>query len=742
MKNIFLFICLHLLFCVAAIAQQSPSRQFEKCGMDYVNAHAIAENPALAEQVRQHESFVQQWIKDHKDELRQPSGNILTIPVVVHVVSYVNNSASNISDAQIESQIVAMNEVFRRTNENAQETPAMFLPVAADMEIEFCLARRDPDGFPTNGITRTFSDSSDFSTDAMKFDNQGGKNGWPTNRYLNIWVVNRLHGGIVLGYAYIPGNAPNAAVDGLAIQYNVFGTTGALANGYDYGLTACHEIGHWLSLYHPWGPGNEPQDPVNCTQMCAIDDFVDDTPRTCDANYSCISSVNSCSNETPDLPDMVQNYMDYGQDQCLNLFTLGQRARARATLSFGGAHYSVAQNSIACEPIPQGANDVRLVSILSPTVQPGQCTQVKPIIEVQNFGTDELFFFQVQYTMDGVQLLPETWFEFDIQPLETVQIELPPINTVANGIIHNLTVTLINPNNQADFSTDNNSASVAFATIGIGAALPYAKNFDNGALPNNWTVSNPDNATTFAANAGTGYNGSSNAIVIHNFTYNNAQGQIDYINLDKIDLANTIAPALQFYAAYAPQTDADISDMLEVLISTDCGASYQSIASYSGAELISVDAPSSQAFVPNGDDQWKLFTIPLNAYKGVRTALFRIRQTRGTGNNLYIDELRVVSEVVGTPSVPANSPASVRILPNPASNQTTLQWNSAANTSNTIEISNIAGAVLASHRVNAVKGENQFSLPLASLPKGIYLVKITAVGGGTMVQKMVVAEGE
>jgi len=74
---------------------------------------------------------------------------VVTIPVVVHVLY--NNSSENISDAQVLSQISVLNEDFRRTNSDADNTWSQ----AADSEIEFCMATKDPNGNATNGITRT-----------------------------------------------------------------------------------------------------------------------------------------------------------------------------------------------------------------------------------------------------------------------------------------------------------------------------------------------------------------------------------------------------------------------------------------------------------------------------------------------------------------------------------------------------------------------------------------------------------
>jgi len=280
-------------------------------------------DPKRAIKLQQIEEQTRNFIQN--TDARAVNG-IITIPVVVHVVY--NTSAENISDAQVQSQIDVLNADFRRLNSDADNTWSQ----AADTEIEFCLASVDPNGNPTNGITRTSSSVSAFSTnDNMKFNSSGGKDAWPAADYLNMWSCD-ISGGI-LGYAQFPGGNP--ATDGVVMDYQYFGTIGTATAPFDLGRTATHEVGHWLNLRHIWGDGN-----------CNVDDFVSDTPTSDAPNYGCATSHVSCSTL-----DMVQNYMDYSDDACMNLYTLGQTTRMRALFEPGGARASLL-NSAACGPPP------------------------------------------------------------------------------------------------------------------------------------------------------------------------------------------------------------------------------------------------------------------------------------------------------------------------------------------------------------------------------------------------------
>ena len=109
------------------------------------------------------------------------NSSIIIIPVVVHVVY--NTSIQNISNNQIKSQIQVLNEDFRRLNSDRANTPAAFSGLASDVEIEFRLARIDPNGNLTNGITRTSTTTTGFSwaADDVKSSITGGRDAWDTS---------------------------------------------------------------------------------------------------------------------------------------------------------------------------------------------------------------------------------------------------------------------------------------------------------------------------------------------------------------------------------------------------------------------------------------------------------------------------------------------------------------------------------------------------------------------------------
>jgi hypothetical protein len=246
----------------------------------------------------------------------QRRAGIVTIPTVVHVVY--NASDENISDAQVSSQIDDLNRDYSASNPDRVNVPAPWTGLVGNPNIKFALASKDPQGNASNGITRTETSETSFSTDeGVKSSGSGGADPWPADKFLNIWVCNL--GGGLLGYAQFPGGPP--ATDGVVILNLAFGTTGTATAPYNFGRTTTHEVGHWLNLFHIWG------DRLDCNG----DDLVSDTPKQQAPNYGKPAFPHvSCGNGPNG--DMFMNYMDYVDDDTMIMFTPGQIERMNATL--------------------------------------------------------------------------------------------------------------------------------------------------------------------------------------------------------------------------------------------------------------------------------------------------------------------------------------------------------------------------------------------------------------------------
>jgi Pregnancy-associated plasma protein-A/Secretion system C-terminal sorting domain len=307
---LFLFLFIHTWI----FAQNNP------CAADLYLKNQIKKDPNYLLLLEKSEQKTAQCIADNKANSRA----VITIPIVIHVVYNLNSE--NISDAQIMSQIKVLNDDFRKKNNWAQTVPIQYQSSAADAEIEFCLAKRDPQGKASTGILRkktalTNIGAFDDRTGKSKVyhTNQGGDDPWDINRYFNIYVATIGTG--ILGFAAFPDpNISPADEQGVVIDPIYFGTIGTAANqiGHNLGRTLTHETGHFFNLYHIWGLKDD----------CNDDDLITDTPIQATSFFGCPGFPQfSCGGV-----NMFMNYMDYTDDNCMGIFTNGQKARMLACL--------------------------------------------------------------------------------------------------------------------------------------------------------------------------------------------------------------------------------------------------------------------------------------------------------------------------------------------------------------------------------------------------------------------------
>jgi hypothetical protein len=241
---------------------------------------------------------------------------VTTVPVVVHVVY--QTADEKITAAQVKSQIAALNKDYRAANPDKSGVPAVWKGLVTDARVQFALATRNPAGKKTSGILYVRTTQTSFpDDDSVKAKARGGSDGWPSARYLNVWVCSL--GGGLLGYAQFPGGPTKT--DGIVILNSAFGTTGTATAPFHLGRTATHEVGHWLNLRHIWGD----------TEDCSGTDFVADTPNAQHPNYGRPSFPHvSCQNGPNG--DMFMNYMDYVDDDAMVMFTAQQVVRMQASL--------------------------------------------------------------------------------------------------------------------------------------------------------------------------------------------------------------------------------------------------------------------------------------------------------------------------------------------------------------------------------------------------------------------------
>ncbi|MCF8427505.1 MAG: T9SS type A sorting domain-containing protein [Bacteroidia bacterium] len=307
------------LVIVALVCLQSfygISQNTNPCSTDQQLEESLKQDPEL--KLEQDKATL---IGAATPDLRK-KGTVRYIPVVFHVIH--KYGFENITQGQLNDALRVMNEDFRKlagTNGGSSTDP-----LATDMEYEFRLAQFDANGQLTNGVNRIYNLGTDDASDAQK-----SLSVWNSKKYFNIWVVNTIKnntgqtGSIVLGYAQFPFQINSqGSTDGVMARADQMGAIDA-ADGSQAGRTLTHESGHWVGLYHPFQGGCVGGSASNCTTQ---GDQVCDTPPVSTATTGCPSSRNSCTNDVPNLPDLIKNYMDYADGTCMNMYTPGQKSRA------------------------------------------------------------------------------------------------------------------------------------------------------------------------------------------------------------------------------------------------------------------------------------------------------------------------------------------------------------------------------------------------------------------------------
>jgi hypothetical protein len=457
-----------------------------RCATDEYNAWLNENNPKRMTN-EEFEAWLAPLVENYKNGGQSnfsESGGIITIPVVVHVIH--NGDAygvnENITDEQVMSQITVMNQDFRRM----VGTPGYNTnPVGVDTNIQFALAKADVNGNPTNGINRVNLCQDSWSTTDINGTVKPATS-WNPSFYMNMWSV-KFTDGSLLGYAQFPdasglgglnpsGGAANT--DGVVSNYTYFGSrtiypAGNYGTGteYDKGRTMTHEVGHWIGLRHIWGDGN-----------CGADDFCADTPAAGSSNFGCPAGTDSCPAAGV---DMIENYMDYSDDSCMNIFTADQKARMVVIMNNASRRVTL-KASTKDLPIALFANDAEVIiengcaaSTIATCANPNPSNPLK-VISLYNRGTSNLTSATINYNMNGTTNYTHN-FTGNLAPNSLVYITLP--NTNVSGTLN---TTVVNANGAADQRASNNVASKAF---GSGSSTltdyPYS-NFNYTLVKDNW----------------------------------------------------------------------------------------------------------------------------------------------------------------------------------------------------------------------------------------------------------------
>ncbi|QOI98571.1 MAG: hypothetical protein HRU69_14255 [Flammeovirgaceae bacterium] len=583
--------------------------------------------------IKQTDAQFEQWL-EHKKSLqfqqqqsaRQQAGPY-QIPVVVHVIHNGEpiGVGRNIPDAQILSQINVINKDFQRLNADAGNTPPLFSPVAGSMDIEFVLAQRDPNGLPTTGIVRVnggqsaWSLSQETTFKALSY--------WPAEDYLNIWVLN-FSGGFI-GYAQFPvSTLPGleeyldglAETDGVVVDYQAFGSIDDgsfdLDPNFNKGRTLTHELGHFFGLRHIWGDN-----------LCGTD-YIDDTPTQRNETTGCPVHPVSTVCGTP-IITMFQNYMDYTDDACMNLYTQGQVTRMELILDDPSVPR---RNSLLSSPglLPPdcGVLDAAIIEKISPgPVTCGANTQLK--LKIRNYSCDPITALKLNYSINGSAPLTTIFTGLNLIPNAVAELTLGTV--VLTSGLNSLATTITEVNGIPDGRPDNSTLTTNVLVDNTHERIPLRETFDQLT----WPVINPTEGTLWTLNP-TNFEQSAS---FRAFDAPDGPNE-SWLTTPLLDFSTTTTASVFFDLSYA--WNGSQNDRLRILVSEDCGNTYQNLSptpfDKSGLQL--ANTISTEFWQPIVESDWQLRKfINLSNYAGQEAIRLAFVFTNKNGNNIFLDNI-------------------------------------------------------------------------------------------------------
>ena len=580
------------------------------------------------------------------------------IPIVFHIVL---DDPKIVSDLDVKAQVDKLNIDFAGQNADTTNIPAAFKAVFGKSKIQFVLARTDPSGNLTNGIERRAS-ATNYIFDVVnpiKYTAQGGLDVWDPTKYVNVWVGDA---GLFLGLATIPGTVKQSD-EGIIIDLQGFSTnTCYTAPGFQAGRTLVHEMGHYFGLYHIWGDEDQ----------CAGDDFrqldasiyalpaglfnpagqgntaadIGDTPNQTNSTSGCPGTVqtDACSPAPPGR--MYQNYMDYTDDPCYGMFTAKQVERmeyslqnfraslltsTRATLPAGTPAYDLA----VAEVINPGGSEVLNCKDYSYSKNPTCPGPLTPKILVTNRGTTTITTLKAGVILNnGVAQIAS--FAVNIKTGESVSLTLPTVNlALGTSSLQFFTST---PNNNFDQNTGNDTA---FYQINVGPVSgSLVEGFEQPAFPpEGWTLINPDNNKTWIRAVGSfGLPNSTASAAIGLYNYP-ALNQIDILQSPALNTSITDSLQLSFDYSYALNANGQ-QDTLSIVVSTDCGQTFQVATKFWGNTLATVTGNPNN-FIPSKASDWANIKMDLSNYLPQARVAVGFKSTNKQGNNIFIDNVNI-----------------------------------------------------------------------------------------------------
>jgi len=654
----------------------------QECGTDIVYSQMIKDNPEIKVNKEAVDAFCKEYIKQHSNI--EQSSAVKIIPVVFHILH--NYGTENISEAQVITAVNQLNLDYRKLRADTSQIVSAFKPIHADCEIEFRLAKLDPLGNCTNGITRTQTSLTYNANSAVK-----QLINWEHTEYLNIWVVHDINIGTpgVAAYATYPGAGNNQ--DGIVCANNYVGTIGT-SNLHASNVLA-HEAGHYLNLPHTWGQGNACGDLGNC----GIDDGIGDTPNTLGNCQVCNLTSNTCG-----VLDNVQNFMDYAHCSA-QMFTDGQKGVMDAALNTNWT----------------GRKNLWSATNILNTGVSGSPTVCIPIAD---------FFANTQFVCVGVPVTfndaswngsPTSWnWSFPGASITSSTNSSETVTYTSAGVY---TVSLSVGNSSGTDQISKTSYIQVLSSTATYSVSNYTEDFEGTSIPNsNWTIFDEDGSNGWSTTSSVAYTGNK-CIHLDNFL-NTSYGTTDDFLSVGFNCTAVQYPVLSFMLSYAQQNNED--DVLEVFASSDCGQTWDSRYLKYGSMGLATSSSTWSYFTPTNPTDWRKEYVNLAPFMNSTNVRFRFKFTSALGNNIYIDDINLSTFFTGIEDK-SISKNSMVVYPNPLENNSVITVKLLECSTIQLGLFDVTGRkVLNIATGEKPAGDLTFSLDKETLSKGIYLLKL------------------
>ena len=701
-----------LLFILLIQSAFLSRAQNGRCGTDERMAELLKTNPELLKSLT--ESFNEISQLNNNTQKMYKKGTTRTIPVVFHVIH--TYGVENISKDQIEDQMKIINEDYQRLNKDTTVTRSIFKSILGDMDIEFKLARIDPNGKCTEGITRTVSNLTDGGDEDVKSLIR-----WDYTKYLNIWVIKTITGsgglGKTLGYSYLPSST-NSTIDGIVICADYVGSIGTASGNGNKGRVLVHEAGHWLGLLHPF-QGYEQGQSSGCgsTNCSNSGDYICDTPPVDAPSFGCPTTNNTCSNDSPNQLDMVENFMDYANGSCQNAFTKGQKSVVDYYLT---------------SPRTRSKNITTATHTATGIFTNPSCSAVADfntsnnIVTVCQGGTVSF----KDYSYNGTVAAYE--WSFDGGTPSTSPSVSPVITYATSGFYK---VTLKVTNSQGTNTKIVDKMINVIPTISSNKT-PVSEGFENSQiLVNNWSVleigSYGWERTTSAK-----YEGSAAMVAkIDQGTTDNALFSL-VSSPYNISVIKGRAPKLRFRVAYRPAVVGS-TEILTVSVSTTCGQTWKVLKAYINSNGLGVDKIVDLGWVPTSQADWKELTLDLANYESSTNLMVKFEARSRSGNSIYLDNVNIEADLAASAKLLNANGSSINIYPNPSKDIVNIDFETYGKSFGGIKIINSTGQIIENIETLIQKNNTTITCTLKHIPSGIYFAQIN-LGGQTIVKKFTV----